>query len=72
LKKSYPSHPFGAQGVGRNHPQTITGGGFGHPLGSMGWPSRPLVPKGVAVATTSFFSLSFFLKNLFLKNKKFN
>jgi hypothetical protein len=38
------------------------GGGFGHPLGSVGWPSHPLVPK----ATPIFLS---FLK---IKNKKFN
>jgi hypothetical protein len=30
--------PPWAQGGGQNHPQTTIGGGFGHPLGSLGHP----------------------------------
>jgi hypothetical protein len=58
--------------------ETTPNGGLGvvlaTPLGPWGWPSHPLVPKGVVVATSGFFFLSFFFeKNIYLiifKNKK--
>jgi hypothetical protein len=37
------------------------------PLAPWGWPSHPLVPKGVATATQLFLSFFFFEKNIFFK-----
>jgi hypothetical protein len=53
-KKEKKISGWPSQGGGRNHPQSL-GGGFGHTLGSMRWPSHPL-----------FFFFFFFEKNIFL------
>jgi hypothetical protein len=59
--KGWLKSPTWPQGGGRNHPQTTTGGGFGHPLGSMG------VPKGVGRTHPQFFSLFFFFFSEFFE-----
>jgi hypothetical protein len=51
--------------------ETNPNGGLGvvsaTPLAPWGWPSHPLVPKGMAVATPSFFFFFFsFFKKIYI------
>jgi hypothetical protein len=61
IPKSKPKGKYYFDSQFRNFLWTI-GGGFGHPLGSMGWPSHPLVPKGVA--TVFFLYIYIYLEKI--------